>query len=303
MRRFLTVLLVAGSIAVAGCGSETDDRTVPSRDETVRVASFNFPESALLGEMLAQALEARSVPVERVLDLGPREVVQPALQLGVVDVVPEYLGSLLDFVALEQGSAAIDVETNVARLTSVLDSKDVRVLEPGPAENTNVVALSTDRARELGVRTIGDLEPVAGRLSFAGPPECPDRALCLPGLEAVYGLRFDEFVPQASTAVRAEQLRRGEVDVALLFSTDSVLAGMELTVLADDRDLQPTENILALARDEVVDRHGPGAVEALEEVTAGLTTEELARLNKRVADGGESIEQVAADHLATLGIG
>jgi len=297
------VLLVAGSIALVGCGPDTDDQTLEPRDETVRVASFNFPESALLGEMLAQALEARNVPVERVLDLGPREVVQPALQLGVVDVIPEYLGSLLDFVALEQGAAGVDVETNVARLTSVLDSKDVRVLQPGPAENTNVVALSADRARELGARTIGDLEPVADTLSFAGPPECPDRALCLPGLQDVYGLQFDEFVPQASTAVRAEQLRRGEVDVALLFSTDGVLAGMEITVLADDRDLQPTENILALARDEVVDRHGPGAAEALEEVTASLTTEELARLNKRVADGGESIERVAADHLATLGIG
>lgn len=297
------VLLVAGSVALAACGSGADDPTVEPRGEAVRVASFNFPESVLLGEMLAQALEARDVPVERVLDLGPREVVQPALQLGVVDVVPEYLGSLLDFVALGQGTATVDVETNVARLRSVLDGRDVLVLEPGPAENTNVVVLGPRRARELRVRTIGGLEPVAGGLSFAGPPECPDRALCLPGLEEVYGLEFREFVPQASTAVRAEQLRRGEVDVALLFSTDAVLVGEDFVVLADDRDLQPAENILALARGEVVDRHGSGATEVLEDVTARLTTTVLARLNQRVADGEESIEQVAADHLSRVGLG
>jgi osmoprotectant transport system substrate-binding protein len=297
------VLLVAGSVALAACGSGADDRTVESRGEAVRVASFDFPESVLLGEMLAQALEARDVPVERVLDLGPREVVQPALQLGVVDVVPEYLGSLLDFVALGQGTATIDVETNVARLRSVLDGRDVLVLEPGPAENTNVVVLGPRRARELRVRTIGGLEPVAGGLRFSGPPECPDRALCLPGLEEVYGLEFGEFVPQASSAVRAEQLRRGEVDVALLFSTDAVLVGEDFVVLVDDRDLQPAENILALARGEVVDRHGQGAADVLQDVTARLTTTVLARLNQRVADGEESIEQVAADHLSRVGLG
>ena len=93
-------------------------------------------------------------------------------------------------------------------------------------------------------------------LTFGGPPECPSRPLCLPGLRRTYGLRFEEFVElDTGGPVTRQALRDGAVDVALLFSTDPSLGGAaDLVELVDDRDLQPDENVTPLVHRDVLDR-------------------------------------------------
>lgn len=291
-------------ISVASCGGTSSESATTERNpgDPIRVATFNFTESVALGEVFAQALEADGYPVERVLDLGPREVVQPALQLGVVDVVPEYLGSMLAFASEEERTTSFDVDLTLERLRQRVSGRDLLVLEPAPAENTNVLAMTAERAAELGVRRTSDLEALAPQLVFTGPPECPDRRFCLQGLADVYGLEFGEFVPLPSAEVRAESLRRDEVDVALLFGTDGELFGTEFVVLEDDRNLQPAENIVAVVRSPVVEHYGQGMIDRLEQVTSRLNTDDLASLNRRVDVGGEDVAAVATQWLESEGL-
>src|SRR6185437_12433644 len=97
-------------------------------DDSITVASFDFPESVLLAEIYAQALEANGFAVDRALDLGPRELVEPALERGLVEFVPEYLGSAVQFVTRGAAAATSDVEAARRELVGQLDARDVTVL-------------------------------------------------------------------------------------------------------------------------------------------------------------------------------
>ena len=261
----------------------------------MRVASFDFAESELLAEMYAQVIESTGVPVVRLGAVGPREIVSPAMVVDRIDFVPEYLGTALQYA----GSARPEPDTELARtvLERRLAASDLTVLQAAPAEDKNVFAVTATAAREEGLEAISDLSGLADTKVFGGPPECEDRALCLAGLESVYGLRFAEFSPQRSLAFTAEALVRGEIDVGLLFSTAAELVDPALTVLEDDLGMQPAENIVPLVRSEALDRWGPAVAPAVNGMSARLTTDELRRLNRRVAEG-EPVEAVARDWLA-----
>jgi osmoprotectant transport system substrate-binding protein len=106
-------------------------------------------------------------------------------------------------------------------------------------------------------------------------------------------------VPQRSLARTADALRRGEIDVGLLFSTSAELAADGLVVLVDDRRLQPLENVVPLVRVDALDRWGSAVRTALDSVSSALTTAGLRDLNARV-EAGETVERVAASWLATI---
>lgn len=268
----------------------------------VTVASYNFPESVLLGETYAQALEVAGVPVRRELDLGPREVVAPALEQGIVDVLPEYVGTGLAFLMDEPADEGSALAETMRRLEQAYADRGARVLTPAPAENQNGLVVTSSTALAYGLSTVSDLVAVAGALSLGGPPECPERPFCLPGLELVYGLRFQRFVPLDSGGrLTLAALVGGDVDVGLLFTTDGNLTSSELVLLEDDRSLQPPENVVPVVREEVFERHGQVVAERLDAVSAELTTAELAAMNERLASGEEA-EAVAAAWLEGEGL-
>jgi osmoprotectant transport system substrate-binding protein len=148
---------------------------------------------------------------------------------------------------------------------------------------------------------VSDLADMASTAVFGGPVECPERPLCLLGLRETYGLEFAEFVPQRSLAATAEALRRGEIDVGLMFSTAAELAADEFVSLRDDRMLQPPENVVPIVRSAALDQWGTAVPEALEQLSLQLTTAQLRLLNRAVADGRPSAA-VAADWLTAVGL-
>ena len=127
-------------------------------------------------------------------------------------------------------------------------------------------------------------------------------ALCLAGLQRVYGLKFDEVVSSldAGGPVTHQALDDGYVDVALLFSTDPAIDDPDLVELSDDRRLQPAENVTPLVRKEVVERWGSKLVGVIDSVSAQLTTDELRQLNARAAGG--DVADVAAAWLEEHGL-
>ena len=222
----------------------------------VVVASFNFPESELLAAIYGLAIEHAGIPVRLELGLGPRELVQPALEQGLVDVVPEYLGTALTSLRPPAGLAMSDPAAVRAALARALARWHVQVMAPAPAQDQNGIVVTGATARRLGLRTVSDLRRVAGGLILGGPPECPGRPYCLPGLRTVYGLRFAGFLPFDTEPQRVTALREGVVDVAVLFTTDGNLATGDLVLLADDRHLQPAENVVPVIRSSALARYG-----------------------------------------------
>lgn len=287
--------MAALAVTIAACGDD-DAETTPVDDEGLRIASFDFPESALLAEMYAQLVESTGIPVVRLGEVGPREVVAPALEVGQIDLVPEYLGTALWRFGRMESSG--DADEMLEALDRALEPRGLTALRAARAQDKNVFAVSREFADREGLETISDLAPLAESLRFGGPPECADRALCLVGLRQVYGLEFAEFVPQPSLDFTAEALERNEIDVGLMFSTSSALVTFGLVILDDDRELQPVENVVPVIRIDALDRWGPGITEALGRLAEPLTTRGLRALNVRV-DREESIETVAREWLTS----
>jgi osmoprotectant transport system substrate-binding protein len=291
-------LVLAAVVLVASGCTPAAERPPPEdpRRPIITVTSFDFPESETLAELYGQALRRQGYPVEVVARLGPREIVQPALEQGRVDLVPGYLGSTLNFLH-EKRVATADPQATHARLTQILISRGITVLAFARAEDRNGFVVTGDLARRRQLERISDLAPIASQLTFGGPPECPDRPLCLKGLQDVYGLQFARFEAMPSRATTADALETGEIDLGMLETTNGNLADRDLVQLNDDRRLQPAENIAPMMRTETVAAYGPTLVRLLNTVTAHLSTQDLIRMNQRVEQEGAKPAAVAADWL------
>ena len=286
--------LLAMALVAGACGSG-DDADGP----TIVVATFNFGESLILGEIYAQVLEDAGYPVERNLGLGSREVVKPALESGEIGLVPEYTGSLGNFLGV---TPTADEQSTWQEVKDAFEENGVTLLAYAPAQDKNGFVVTGETAASLGLAKVSDLAPVAGDLVFGGPPECPERLNCLPGLESVYGLTFSEFKPlDVGGPLTVAALEGGDIDVGVLFTTDGVIAAKGLVLLEDDQGLNPAENIVPAVGMDIVDAYGDDFVELLDGVSAAITTPGLTEMNRRAGIDQEDPAAIAADWLASNG--
>ncbi|MGK5111112.1 MULTISPECIES: ABC transporter substrate-binding protein [unclassified Geodermatophilus] len=293
MRRPRAVLAVLLLVVLTGCGSTAPEPAPTTGDGTVRIASYDFAENQILAEVYAEAVRRAGLPVSVQHGIGTREVVLPALEQDVVDVVVDYLGTALDFV--NPGGPAVRREPDHLRaeLARVMEQRGATVLAFAAAEDNNGFAVRTAFSEQNAVRRLSDLALAAPGLVFGGPPECPERRYCLLGLREVYGLEFGEVRSMPSRAATAEALLAGEIDVGLLETTDARLADAQLVLLDDDRGLQPHENVVPIVRTAVLEAAGDGLRTALDEVSARLDTPDLVRLNRLVALDGRTPAEAA----------
>ncbi|MDT0274749.1 ABC transporter substrate-binding protein [Blastococcus goldschmidtiae] len=282
----VVLLLLAGCTGGAG--------PAPAPVDSVRFASYDFPENQILVEVYAEAVRRAGIPVSVQHGIGTREVVSPALQQGVVDVVVDYLGTALAFARPEFPRPPVVPEEMHAVLSRTMGGRGVDVLAPAAAEDQNGFVVTRAFAAEHHVRTLSELAPLAPGLVFGGPPECPHRPFCLLGLEQVYGVRFADVLAMPTRAATLEALLSGQVDVGMLETTDARLAVAPVVLLEDDRALQPRENVVPMVRAEAADRWGDRLRKALDETSARLTTDDLVQLNRAVELDGRSVAEAAA---------
>jgi osmoprotectant transport system substrate-binding protein len=297
---FLIALAATGLVSCSG--SRTHRATGPASPARVVIASFNFEESTLVAEIYAQALEQAGVPVRREFNLGPREMVLPALRQGLVDLVPEYLGSLLTALKPDENLQGATASAERGELAPLLDRWGVEVLPPSPAEDQNGLVVTEALAQRFGLHTISDLAPISPQLTMGGPTECPTRPYCLVGLGRVYGLRFSRFEAFDAESQRITALEQDVVDVALLDTTDGVLATGKFALLTDDRRLQPADNLAPVLSGRAVRVYGPRVANALGAVSAKLTTSDLTFLNWRVGVAGKDVASEARGWLQRHGL-
>src|SRR5205823_4386385 len=182
-------------VAATACGGAGTQGTANRPD--VIIGSTNFYEQLTLGELYAQILEANGYKVTRKFNLGNREIVQPAIESGQIDIDAEYLATLLAFVD-KNGTIAkptTDPKTTQTGLQKALDPKQLTVLDFAAATDQNGFVITKATADAKNIKAISDLQPYAGNYVLGGPPECPQRPFCQLGLKTVYGLEFKDFKP------------------------------------------------------------------------------------------------------------
>ena len=281
----------ANATSIAACSSGGGGSAKPD----IRIGSDGFYESQLVGEMFAQVLEADGYKVTRNLGIGARQVRQPALEQGQIDLSPEYVGSGLGYydATLTTG----DGPTNREALVKILQPKGISVTSISPGEDTNAAVVRKDTADELGLAKMSDLAAVQDKLKWGLPPECDANPLCKDALES-YGITYPPAQREALAACDApiaEALANKGVDFAWLCSTQPAIAQNGFVALEDDKNTQPAENMTAIVRDDYLAKVGDAkAFQALlDKVTALLTTETLTELGVQVAVDQKSEADVA----------
>jgi osmoprotectant transport system substrate-binding protein len=175
-------------------------------------------------------------------------------------------------------------------------------LKPSPAKNANAFVVAKATAEQAGLVELSDVAAIADELVFGGPPECQRRALCLVGLEQVYGIEFGTVVALRAGPLVEQALRDGGIDMGLMFTSDAAMLSADFVELRDDRGLQPAENITPLVRNEVLDRWGDDVADSIDAVSARLTTLSLRRLNAEVGRATAGVAEIATAWLTEQGL-
>ena len=225
-----------------------------------------------------------------------------------MQVTPEYLATLTEFLNAKLNGtdappvASADPDETYAAAVPLAEQENITLLPPSDAQNQNAFAVTSEFAAANGLATLTELgeysqdEPV----SLGGPPECPERPFCQPGLEDVYGVQIAEFKPyDAGGPLTIQALKQGAVDVGLVFSSSGSDAANDLVVLEDDQGWQLSENILPAVHTPSVT---PEIEAALNSVSEVLTTEELQEMNLAIDVDRQSPEDVARDFLLEKGL-
>ncbi|MGH2707229.1 MAG: ABC transporter substrate-binding protein [Actinomycetota bacterium] len=292
----LVAALIALALMAAACGG-SDDRAATKG--TITVGAVTFAENQIVAEMYAQVLEKAGYRVERQLNIGSREILQPALQKGDIDIAPEYLGSLLVFLD-PKADPSSDPEQIVGPLEKALEARRLVLLRLSRANDTTAFVVTRATAGTHGLRKVSDLAAVAEKLTLGGPAECPERPFCLLGLERTYGIKGLKFQPiGVCNTPTAQALEAGKVDIALLCSTQAIISEKDWVVLEDDKGLQKADNIAPVVNRKALN---PEIEQLLNGVSSKLTTENLTKLNARVELRREDPAQVARDFLKEQGL-
>jgi osmoprotectant transport system substrate-binding protein len=192
---------------------------------------------------------------------------------------------LLLFLTNADSSVATQAAPAVGALKIVLATHGATVLDPAPAIDGDVFAVTRATATTYHLTTLSSLTAVAGQLVLGGPPACPQLPRCEPGLQNTYGMHFASFTALDDAGpITVSALQGGEVQVAELRSTDSSIVQHDFVVLADDRHLQPADNLVPVIRRSV---DTPAIAGALNRLSARLTTAELAQLTRAVDIDGD----------------
>ncbi|MFY0405978.1 glycine betaine ABC transporter substrate-binding protein [Solicola sp. PLA-1-18] len=298
-RRHLSLAgaVLALGLTLSACGGGGDEAfsSGDGDSDTITLGSANFPESELLMEIYAGALDAKGVATRTQPNIGSREVYLKALEDGSIDLIPEYNGALLAALQSDVPQGTTSPEAVYDALQEVLP-EGTRTLTQSAAEDKDSLTVTAATAKKYSLTTMEDLAPVSKDLVVGAGPEFSQRFQGLEGLESVYGIEFKEFKPlDVGGPLTVSALRDGSIDVGNVFTTDSAIETDELVVLEDTKNLYSSQNILPLIRSS---KATPEVEKALDAVSAALTTENLTAALAKVQVDKDAPSTVAKQFLA-----
>ena len=295
----ITIPFIVAALVASACGNAgTSGGTKPA----ITIGSTNFSEQLVLGELYSQILEANGYTVTRKFNLGNREIVFPALQSGQIDMEADYLATLLAFVD-KTATGSTDPKATSATLQKALTPKGVTVLDHAPAVDQNGFVVTKATADKYKLAKLSDLAPIANQLVLGGPPECPNREFCAPGLKSKYGITFKEFKPlDVGGPLTVTALVGGQIDVGLLFTSDATIAVRGFVLLEDDKQLQLSDNVAPVVRTDYLTKAGDDFKKIINSIAPKLTTAELTGMNKLVEIDKKDPKDVAKEWLKKQGL-
>jgi osmoprotectant transport system substrate-binding protein len=290
-RRVLAAALVGVLVvATGGCGSSNKSSSTstsapsgqPGKGKpAVTLGDKNFPEQLTLGQLYAQALQAKGFKVTVKENIGSTELIDKALTSGKIDLYPEYTGIGLTAVA-HDNSTPSSAQDAYNKLKAFQEKRGYTLTNMTPFVDTNTIIVKPDYAAGHQLKTIADfgknLRP--GSVALAGPPEFATRAEGLPGLKKAYGVTF-KFKPLA-IGLQYKALDDGDVQTATVFTTDGQLQGNKYTELTDPKNVFGFQNVAPVVSQKVLSAEGPAFAQTLNAVSALLSTEAMRRMNAAV---------------------
>uniref|UniRef100_A0AAU3H6S7 ABC transporter substrate-binding protein n=1 Tax=Streptomyces sp. NBC_01401 TaxID=2903854 RepID=A0AAU3H6S7_9ACTN len=305
-RTLLGGLFAAASVpALASCssgitsldGQGSGGGGAGSSEGGVTIGTANFTENQVLGHLYAAALEAAGVKTTVRPNLGTREILIPALKGGDIDLLPEYQGALLHY--LDPKATATE-EGEMQNALAMVLPPGLQILPYGTAEDSDAFVVTRETADTYGLSSLADLARHNGKLVIGAAPEVKKRTVGAVGLKDVYGVEFKEFKSLDSSGPLVKgALKKGDVDVANLFTTDTDIVAENWVVLTDPKNLVPGQRVVPL----IADRKADSTVRAaLARLGNALTTKDLTELNRLVDKDKKDPEDVAHDWAARHGI-
>ncbi|AWL87714.1 amino acid ABC transporter substrate-binding protein [Streptomyces sp. TSRI0445] len=303
------MVALAGSLAACGGDSLEQEKSGSGssaggdgKKGTLVVGSASFTESKVLAELYAQILGDAGYSTS-VTTVKNRELYEPSVEKGEIDVIPEYAATIAEFLnakvngadqAQEKPVASGDVDATVAALKKLATPLGLTVLPPGKAVDQNAFAVSEEFAEKNSLKTLSDLGKSKLKVKIAAGDECEVRPFCAPGLKKTYGIDVTGIDPKGVGTPQSKQaVRDGKVQLVLTTTTDAVLDG--LVFLEDDKKLQNADNVLPVLNTK--DAGDPEIADTLGKLTDTLTTEELAELNRKVDAERAKPADVAKEYL------
>ncbi|WP_166137483.1 ABC transporter substrate-binding protein [Nocardioides ochotonae] len=312
VRRSLLSLAAVGALALsAGCaGDDLAEDDEPSTSASaqaggeVTIGTQNFDEAVLVAAMYEQVLDDAGYDVT-VKEVGRRDIYVNQMP-DQVDVAPEYVGGIADFMnTTVNGAEAEPITTSdttetVEAVTPLLEDKGLVLLEPSPATSQNAYFVTQEFADSEGVTALSDLE---GRsVVLAAAEDCPGRPDCEAGLVDTYGIDVTEVLPLGFASPQTfKAVLDGEADLGQTGTLDGTLDDQGLVLLEDDESIQPAQNLVPLISQEFLEQH-PDVEERLDELMAALDNETLGDLIARVTVDREQADDVAEEWLQEQGL-
>lgn len=313
VRRSLAAVLAVGSLFLAGCAgddlsdgsSSSDDSSAPAADKgTVHISGQSFTEAAIVAAMYDELLSDAGYTTEVKL-VDTRDAYMATFP-GDVDVVPEYVGGIVNFLNAKVNGANADPFTAgdgqelADQGRSLLDGAGITLLDQSAATDTNAFFVTKDYSDSEGVTKLSDLSDAS--VVLAAAPDCKGRLDCEGGLSDQYGIDITKVLPLGYASDQTyKSVLDGESQLGETSTTDGTLDSQGLVVLEDDKQIQPAQNLVPAVSAEFLDAH-PDVAEVLNGLMAVLTTEKLTELNAAVAVDRDKPEDVAHQFLVDEGL-
>ena len=283
-RTLLALTAAAATLVLAACGGGSSGGPLdngpsagaPAPGDTIKIGSANFSESTLLATIYAEALKAKGVKVDQSAPLGSRETYIPALKDGSIDLIPEYTGTLLQYLNPQATQSSAD-EVYAALQKTV--PAPLTVLDKSAAEDKDAVVVTKALADKYNAKTIADLAPHCGELVVGGPSEFATRPDGTPGIQKTYSCAFKSYLSLDTGPVTVKALVDNTIQAADIFTTNPAIEENNLVALEDPKNNFAAQNVVPLinsakATDQVK--------QTLNAISAKLTTPELVELNRQL---------------------
>jgi osmoprotectant transport system substrate-binding protein len=284
IKQVSTILLLA--LALAGCTNNKERR--------IAIASKNFTEQVILGELLAQHIEAKTnLKVERRLNLGGTFICHQGIVAGEIDIYPEYTGTA--FTAILKNQPINDSKVVFQKVKQAYaDQFGLTITAPLGFNNTFAIIVRQEDAKQLGITTISEAAKHTPKWRAGFGYEFTQRADGFEGLAKTYGLKFAEPPKSMDLGLTYRAIADKQVDLIAGDSTAGLISSLNLVVLKDDKHYFPPYDAAVIARKATLEKY-PELNQALKDLEGKISEDDMRRLNFMVDGEKRDVRQVVRE--------